>query len=89
MPKKQGELPGVEAPSIPEIDDAADSYVALRDKRMALTEKEIDARAVLIAAMDKHKLTSYRYDDNVVTVEPSEKVHVKKAKEEKSAVEKE
>lgn len=82
MPKKQLEIPGTEPVTIPEIEEAADTYVALRDKRMALTQKEIDARAVLIAAMDEHKLTSYRYDDNVVTVEPSEKVHVKKAKQE-------
>ena len=87
MPKKQAELPGVEAPSIKAIDDAADEYVSVRDKRMALTEKEITARDVLANLMHKHKLESYRYDDRIVTIVPAEKVKVKTAKEESAKVE--
>ncbi len=79
---KQIELPGVERKKIKEIEDAAESYVALRDKRMALLEKEIESKAVLLDTMHKHKLTVYRLDDGrIVEVLPTEKVKVKASPE--------
>ena len=60
---KQAELPGVERKKIKEIEDAAESYVALRDKRMAILTKEVEAKAALLDTMHKHKLTLYRLDD--------------------------
>lgn len=84
MPKhkaKQAELKGMEAPVIKEIESAAEEYVAIRDKRMSFTEKEVSARTQLANAMHAHNLTSYRYDGKVVTVEPSEKGKVKAEKE--------
>lgn len=78
MPK-QPELPGAERTAIPEIDDAAAAYVSVRDKRMALTEKEITAKANLITVVIAHakELAAdgdgnrcYRFDDQLVILKP-------------------
>lgn len=78
MPK-QSELPGTERPVIKEIEEAAEAYVSVRDKRMTLTEKEIVAKTNLIQVVQKHakELTPdgdgkrvYRYDDLKVILEP-------------------
>jgi hypothetical protein len=79
MSKKQEELPGVESPSIPEIDTAAAAYVKVRDRRMKLTEDECAAKAKLIEVVTEHKkeLTpngdgerTYRFDDFIVILKP-------------------
>jgi hypothetical protein len=57
---KQSTIPGTTPKAIPEIDAAAEAYVEIRDKRMKLTTKEVEAQAVLVAAMEKHGLTVYR-----------------------------
>jgi hypothetical protein len=73
------QIPGTERPEHKAIDKAAAAYIEIRDERMALTEKEVDARAVLAAKMHEHGLTSYRYDDYLVQLETGdEKVKVKK-----------
>jgi hypothetical protein len=64
MAKKQLKIPGTETKSIKEIDDAAESYIIERDKRMKLTKKEVDAKVTLIEVMKKHKLTVYKDDDS-------------------------
>lgn len=75
MPKAQKELEGMEPPSIREIENAAEAYVDVRDKRMKLTEKEVAAKETLIQAVLKHADAIlpngdgdrvYRYDDMVV-----------------------
>ena len=81
MPKQE-EMPiegeGVSKPKIKAIDRAADKYVEIRDERMALTDKEIDAKAVLLNAMHEHGLTEYQYGDMKVVVKPGkENVKVK------------
>lgn len=66
--------------SIPEIEQAAEEYVAIRDKRMVLTEDEVEARTRLIAKMKDHKLDFYKFDGQIVTVLHGEdKVKVKKS----------
>lgn len=92
MPKAQMEIPGTERPSIIEIEDAAEQYVKIRDKRMKLTEQEIVCRANLIQTMESHRkelvvngdgALIYRYDDEIVTLAPGKvKVRVKRAGEE-------
>ncbi len=82
MAKKQTELKGIEAPSIPELDEAAEEYVEHRDKRIAVLTQEIAAKGVLLGLMKKHKLERYRYDDQIVEVLPSEKLKVKNANSE-------
>lgn len=56
---KQKELAGMERPTITEIDDAAESYHSAKKKRMKALEKEVVAKAALIAAMKKHKVEAY------------------------------
>lgn len=64
MAKAQTEIPGTERPSIPEVEEAAEDYRALRDERMALAEKEAEAKRTLITKMKAHNQTAYRYEDN-------------------------
>lgn len=84
MPK-QKELDGMERPAIKEIEEAADAYVAVRDKRMALTTKEVAAKTNLMQVMLAHEkdLTKngdgdlvYRFDDEIVILKPG-KANVK------------
>lgn len=69
---------------IPEIDDAANGYVAIRDKRIKLTEQEGEAKAQLLALMQSHGLVDYRYTDGdeeprlVSVINPDITVKVKK-----------
>ena len=69
---KQSEIPGTERPKVKELDDAAESYVDARDKRMKLTEKEKVAKDALIAVMKKHGHNVYRDESAslVVTLVP-------------------
>jgi hypothetical protein len=87
---KQMEIAGTERPRITEIEEAADAYVSIRDKRMNLTVKEIAAREALVTTVQAHKseLTPngageyvYRYDDDLeVVLKPGkEKVKVRHA----------
>lgn len=63
--KEQTTLPGPEfqRASIPEVEEAAENYRALRDERMQLAEREGNAKKDLIAAMTAHQVTVFRYDD--------------------------
>jgi hypothetical protein len=55
--------PGVGNVRIREVDDAAAEYVAIRDKRMTLTPKEVKAKAKLIDVMHKHETKIGRGQD--------------------------
>lgn len=86
MPRKQLSIAGTEGKKIREIDVAAEAYEEARDKRMALTEKETEARENLIAAMKKAKVSVYRDDDAappiIVTLVPGvDKVKVTRQEE--------
>jgi len=78
---KQGHLAGMEPPSVPEIDAAAESFVEVRDERMSLGKTEKERKAILHALMKKNGMTSYEYDGKKVEIESKEKVRVRKAKE--------
>lgn len=71
---KQGELPGMEGKHVKEVEDAAELYEEQRDERIALSAKESDALNALVAAMQKHNLTSYKnpaaVPPYVVTLKP-------------------
>lgn len=84
---KQQRIPGTEGKSIKEIDDAAEHYVEQRDKRMKLTEKEVEAKKSLADVMAKHKLAIYRDDSAspplvVMLTEGDAKIKVTRADEE-------
>lgn len=55
----QETLPDV-MPTVPEIEDAAKIYEDVRDRRMALTKEEKEAKHRLIEAMDYAGLNYYR-----------------------------
>jgi hypothetical protein len=57
---KQASLAGLEPPSHPEVDKAAESVTELDEKFRALRDKKKAAVDKLIAAMRKHGVTSYR-----------------------------
>lgn len=80
MAKKQGELPGVEKPVVKAVEEAADEYVNVRDRRMKLTEAEVEKRSILIHEMKKARLTSYSYDGQVITLDTKDAVKVRALK---------
>lgn len=59
---RQKELTGIEKESIKEIDDAAEAYEDVRDRRMALTKEEVERQRALVEAMRRHKRRVYRDD---------------------------
>lgn len=87
--KKQLKIPGTQEESNRAVDEAAEHYVELRDSRMQATEAEVEARGVLIAAMKKADLTTYR--DNgadpplLVTLTIEEKVKVSRIDEDEAS----
>lgn len=78
------ELPGIQGPgvapvSIPLINKLVAKYVHERDKRCAMTPREIAAKTELIDAMhenadklgrDKSGALTYRHEDMVITLHP-------------------
>lgn len=89
MAPKQMEIDGTGRVAIPEIDEAASAYVAVRDKRMAATEKEVAAKTNLIQVVLAHEKELskdgdgnrvYRFDDELVILKAGKvKVQVKHA----------
>lgn len=81
---RQGHLPGLESPSIPAIDKAADKYVDARNERMEALQEEIKLRDVLEHAMKEAELKVYEYDGFIVEFSLEEKIKVRKKKPEPS-----
>ena len=83
-----GNEPGVARVSIPEIDAAAAEYVRVRDRRMDLTKKEVEAKDELTRLMHANEAAigrapdgamRYVYDDLEVSLFPvGEQLKVKK-----------
>lgn len=95
MPKEQTEITGdgFDRPKIKAIEDAALAYVEVRDKRMKLTTKEVEAKTTLVDVCKKHldKLPVngegdhvYRFDEEVVILSTKDNVKVKTAGAEES-----
>ncbi len=87
--KKQLKIPGTQPKEIKEVNAAAESYVDVRDERMALTERETEARDALVKVMKKHGLDVYVDEDAapplVVTIIAGEdKVKVRRAEDSES-----
>lgn len=79
---KQGRLPGMNDPKLADLEDAAYDYVEIRDRRMALMEQEVPAKARVLAAMHKHGKKTYRCDElEIQLVEEAENVKVRIVKE--------
>lgn len=83
MPKTS-DLPGIKGPGvapkrIKAVDEKAEEYVKVRDRRMGLTKKEVQAKAELIDILHKNSesigadsegIMRYEYDDVVVELSP-------------------
>lgn len=90
LPEMKG--PGVAQETIKAIEEAADAYVVVRDRRLKLAEQEADAGAALMAVVkaNKERLgtnpdgeTIYRYGSRIVTLKPvGEKVRVRNVQQE-------
>lgn len=78
---KQGWIEGMEPPSIPEIDTAADDLAFIRSERMRFGKEEEQLAGALLLLMHKHKLKVYDYQGKRVEVEALEKIKVRKSKE--------
>lgn len=69
----------------PDIDEAEEAYVEIRDARQELTPREVAAKAELLALMKKHNLLVYKTPSGatVRVVVESETVKVENAKPKK------
>lgn len=72
MPK-QTTVPGTERTHHKDITKAAEAYVAVRDERMEMTEREVEKRAALTTVMLKHELEEYVDEDAEIRVTVSQK----------------
>ena len=80
---KQQYIDGTEPVRVKEIEEAADTYRDIRDRRQELTREETAANEALLALMKEHGLTSYRYDGSEVTLaKEKEKARVRRIKAE-------
>ena len=69
---EQQSLPGMEDAAIDDLENAARSYASVRDRRMALTEQQVDAKNVVLAKMKEAGKTAYRRDGIEIRVVMSE-----------------
>lgn len=82
--EKQGFIAGMEPPSILEIDEAADAFVAVRNKWQKARGPMDERRNILEAVMKKHQLKSYEYDGKIVQFVAEEKIKVNVKKPDKA-----
>lgn len=59
MAARTAPLPGMSDPKIEAVRDAALKYVDIRDRRMALTKEEVEAKQDLLDVMHEHKVKRY------------------------------
>lgn len=78
---RQKRLPGHELPTIPELDDAAESLRTIRQQRMQLQEEETEAAFQVLMLMKHHDLKVYEYEGYRVELSATEKVKVRTKKE--------
>lgn len=74
---KQTWIEDTEPEDITEVTDAAENYRKERDRRMAMTVEEKEAKQVLIDVMKKHNLDFYKFQGYTVTLTHAEKDDVK------------
>jgi len=74
-PRKQDDLPemkgkGVEKMVVPEIEDAAEEFIQLREQSKAMKTEISTAKQTLIEAMATVGLANYEYDGKIITITP-------------------
>lgn len=65
-------LPGMEPVTVPKIHQAIEEYTAIRDARMDMTRKEVDAKAKLLRVMKEEGLATYAVDGHEAEIEAGE-----------------
>lgn len=82
MAKKR--LPGMEPESIPDLDQAAETYDEAKTQRMKKTQKEKEAKESLLEKMIEHGLERHVTPDGlVVTVTGKKNVRTDRLEEDK------
>lgn len=80
---EQKSLPGMQDREIEALQKGARRYAAIRDQRMALTEKEVELRDELLGMMKQRHKIHYLYEGVEITVVAErEKVKVRIHKDE-------
>jgi len=81
---RQAKLPGTEPAEHPDVVNAAEAYVEVRDQRCEMSKRESERAGVLLAAMKKHGLSTYALEDGsrVEVVPGADKVKVRKPRDE-------
>lgn len=74
---RQRQLPGTEPDKIPEVEEAAEDFVAARDTRMANGVIEGQRKETLMNLMKKHKLKYHEYDNKRIEMIAATKETVK------------
>ncbi len=92
MARRQMEIKGTERDSIPEIEDAAETWRERRKDAKAAKEREKEAQYALIAIMGAHKKKKYKYNDPdggdeiLLSIDQEPKVSAKKTGEAESEI---
>lgn len=81
MARKQQLIEGTEPLSIPEIDEKAEKYVSVRNKRMKLNLEEVQLRDELVSLMHEHNISVYDWDEQIVELTATEKIKVRQRKD--------
>src|ERR1700675_4270806 len=83
---EQTDLPGMEYRGIPELENAARRYVAIRDKRMALNDAEVKMQDLLMGLLKKHDKREYKRDGIKIWIKTEEEKVKVRIEEEGNAV---
>jgi len=82
---RQQDLPGTEDRAIKPLEEAAQDYAEIRDRRMALNAEEVGLKAKVLRLMKHHGKQAYHRDGvsiEIVVEEETVKVRVKKVDDE-------
>lgn len=63
--KKQGELPGIEAPSHPELDVLMEQYQRAKTNRIELLAEEVAAKDAMVEKAKELGITAYKHATHV------------------------
>lgn len=78
---RSGHLPGMEPKVMPKLHRLIEEYVAVRDERMALTEREVDLKNRLRETMKEAEIDSYKVDGHEAYLKTEETVKARLAAE--------
>lgn len=87
---RQRELSGLERPKLADVEEAAEDLMKLKEKRKTLNENFEQITEKLVLAMERRKLTSYKYtnadgEEFMITLSPDTKVKIKEFSADKDA----